>query len=317
MRKLLFLILSTLSVLWVGAQNPPKVTVSVSQDTIMIGDQITMEVQIHKDLAQEVRVPEFKDGKLTEKLEVIGTPLLDTLSQEGRSIKMRLRYTITSFDAGDYQMAGFPIVVGVDPKFDTILAQSEAILHVKTFEIDTTKQQIYDIKRPLDAPVTWAEIEPYFWWGMLGLVVLVAIIWGVIWYVRRRKALIEARPKDPVHVIALKELEKLHNRKLWQAGKNKEYFSDLTDIVRKYIEERFGVDAMEMTSAEIINAAKGLNSEKLIDTLNNLFTLADFVKFAKLTPDGTECETAYFDAYYYVEQTKEIIEEQQTDEKNA
>lgn len=291
------------------AQKPATVSVKLSQDSIMIGDQITLSVLINKDIAEEVHVLQFEGGKISDQLEVIGDPTLDTISQEGREIKLSLNYLLTSFEAGAHSLTGFPVVIGVENKFDTIKATNEATLYVKTFDIDTTKQQIFDIKRPLDAPLVWAEVQPYVLWGLLGLAVLAAIVWGVIWFVRRRKARVEARPKDPIHVVAIRRLEELHNQKLWQSGKTKEYFSELTEIVRTYIEERYGVDALEMTSAEILKSVKDLHNAKLIDTLRSMLTLSDLAKFAKLTPDGGECETAYFDAYYYIEQTKEVIEE--------
>lgn len=317
MKRNVLLFIFSLSVLGAVAQiAPPRVNLTLSQDTILLGDQITLSVEIDKDVAQDVRVPEFKDGKMSEFIEVIGTPTLDTISSEGRQMKLRLNYIITSFDAGDYSLKDYSIVSGVDPHFDTIRAGNEAVLHVTTFEIDTTKQQIFDIKRPLDTPVTWAEVQPYVLWGLLGLVVVGGLIYGVIWYVRRRKEALVNRPRDPMHVVALRELEELHSKKLWQSGKTKEYFSELTDIVREYIEGRYGVEAMEMTSAEILAAMKEINNDKLINTLRAMFEVSDLVKFAKMTPDGTECETAYFDAYYYVEQTKEIVETETQDEKN-
>lgn len=313
-KTIIFSILSLLTLALV-AQTPPRVSLRLSQDTIMIGDQITLLVEIDKDVAHDIKVPEFKEGKLMDKVEIIGEPRLDTISSEGRAIKLKLEYTITSFDAGIYSLKDFPIVVGVDPRFDTIRSTDSTLLVVQTFEIDTTKQQIFDIKRPMDTPVTWQEIQPYFWWGLLGLVVLAAIIYGLIWYLRRRKEIIANRPKDPLHVVALRELEKLHSQKLWQSGKAKEYFSELTEILREYIEKRYGIEAMEMTSAEILAAIGQENDEKLIQILRELFSLSDLVKFAKLTPDGTECETAYFDAYYYVENTKEIVIEEKEDEQ--
>ncbi|MEG0163269.1 MAG: hypothetical protein RR652_04975, partial [Mucinivorans sp.] len=245
-----------------------------------------------------------------KELEVIGEPTLDTISSEGRAMKLRLRYLITAFEAGNYSLKDFSIVSGVDPNFDTIRASNDAILTVTTFDIDTTKQQIFDIKKPLDAPITWAEVKPFVLWGLVGLVILAAVVYGVIWYVRRRRAKIAARPKEPIHVVALRRLDELRAHKLWQEGKMKQYFSDLTEIIRDYISERYAIDAMEMTSAEILVALKDTNNEKLRATLGGLFSLSDLVKFAKLSPDGTECETAYFDAYYYVEQTKEIIIEE-------
>lgn len=106
--------------------------------------------------------------------------------------------------------------------------------------------------------------------------------------------------------MAIRALEKLHSRKLWQNGKHKEYYSQLADIVRIYIEQRYGIGAMEMTSDQILDAVRNVNDERLREKLRELFGLADLVKFAKLAPTPEDNEQAYFDAYFYVEETKEL-----------
>ena len=114
-------------------------------------------------------------------------------------------------------------------------------------------------------------------------------------------------PKLPPHVIAIKALDELRNRKLWQNGKHKLYYSTLTEILRLYIEGRWSVGALEMTSHEIIKALYDvdINSE----SRNNLATIlitADMVKFAKALPDAEENEQLFTYAYYFVENTKSV-----------
>lgn len=292
-----------------GQRTEPRVQLKLERDSIELGDQITLAVIIDKDLAQDVRVPEFKENRLTESIEIIAGPRVDTLRREGRELQLQVSYLITSFDAGRHVLKQFPIVMGVEPKFDTIFSLDSVVLNVATYEIDTTTMQIFDIKQPLDTPIIWAEVAPYVWWGLLGLMVAGGLVWVGLWWWRRRKAAIAAAI-EPIHVRAIRQLEALHSQKLWQAGQTKEYFSELTDILRDYLQGRYGIEAMEMTSAEILAALAQVNEHKLIEQLRAMFAVSDLAKFAKMTPDGTECETAYFDVYYYVDQTKEIVVEE-------
>lgn len=181
-------------------------------------------------------------------------------------------------------------------------------LVVTTFEIDTAKQQIFDIKRPLNTPLIFDEIKNYVYWGAAIAVALAVIIYLLIKYIRRRRGKGGYRVAIPPHIVAIRALEKLHSRKLWQNGKHKEYYSCLADIVRIYIERRYGIGAMEMTSDQILDAVRGVNDERLREKLRELFSLADLVKFAKMAPSPEDNEQAYFDAYFYVEETKAIPE---------
>lgn len=301
----------------------PIAKMVLSADSIMLGDTLTLGVEITKDFAQEISIPTFKENRLTEQIEIVGAPRLDTISEDGRTIVMRVNYTIQSFDAGNYQLDSFPVLIGRKEPFDTLFAAGGDILKVGTFEIDTTKDQPIDIKAIIEAPYSWAEFSSWMadnWWIVAISVVGLGLIgFGVWWYIRRRKAKIEATETIPPHVQAITSLEALRNDKLWQNGRVKEYFSTLTDILRLYIERRYGVAAPEMTSAEIIATLKTLNAndKKLIAQMRELLETADLAKFAKMKPSAEECETVYFDAYYYIEQTKQIeqVEEKEEDAK--
>ena len=127
--------------------------------------------------------------------------------------------------------------------------------------------------------------------------------------------LFKPAPPQPPHVVAIKALEALHNQKLWQNNRHKQYYSGLTDILRTYIAARWGVGAMEMTSDEIIEA---MRSEELPDKarmdLTAILRDADLVKFAKATPDGEQNEADYLKAFYFVEETKLVVEEEEPEQ---
>ena len=120
-------------------------------------------------------------------------------------------------------------------------------------------------------------------------------------------------PKLPPHEQAIKELDEIKQQKLWQQGRSKEYYTLITDTLRKYIEERFGINAMEMTSGEILELIrKNSEAQSVYDNLRQILQLADFVKFAKMNPLPDENDLSMMNAYLFVNQTK--VEEMQEPE---
>lgn len=300
-RTLLLLVVTILSL--AGYAQAPTVHTRIMADTIMIGDQVTMEVDINKDVATDISIPQLDKG-LTPDVEVIGMPRIDTTQQDGRNLTVRLSYTITSFKAGTHAIPGFPIVYTDKNVADTITSLDMMQLVVQTFEIDTTKQQIADIKQPMEAPLQWAEVKEIVLYGAIGALILAIVIYLVIKFIKSRRAKIAARPAEPPHITAIRELEKLHSEKLPQAARYKEYYSRMTDTIRTYIENRYAIQAMEMTTPQIVEAINEVNHAKVVALLSDLFTTSDLVKFAKWTPSVDECEEAFQTAYYYVEETK-------------
>lgn len=288
---------------------PPVVHTRFAPDTILIGDQFQMVLEIEKDVSQEIHLPHFENNQMTPQIEVISIDGVDTLDREGRRMKIRVNYRMTSFDEGTHPVAGFPVVWSdgtEDGKQDTVLAPEVMRLTVQTFDIDTTKQTIFDIKRPQNTPLIFDEIKELVLYSLLGALVLSAVIYWLIRYIRQRRGRVRPKKLVPPHVLAIRSLEKLHSKKLWQNGKHKEYYSTLADIVRVYIERTYGINAMEMTSDQILTALEEINEERLRAKLREMFGLADLVKFAKMTPSPEDNEQAYFDAYFYVEETKAV-----------
>lgn len=297
-----------------AGQRPPEVHARFSADTILIGDQFFLELDIDKDVAQEIRLPQFEDRRLMPQIEMLGIDRVDTLSREGRRIRLRVVYRLTGFDAGNFVVEGFPVVWtasagdATDQKGDTILAPERLGIEVRTFDIDTTTYQLSDIKRPIHTPLVFAEIREMVYWSVAAAVLLAGIVYLLIRFLNRKKRRQGGQRSVPPHVAAIRALEKLHSRKLWQNGKHKEYYSQLANIVRIYIQGRYGIGAMEMTSDQLLEAMRDSNDERLREKLRELFALADLVKFAKMAPEPEDNEQAYFDAYFYIEETKEIPE---------
>lgn len=298
----------------VGHAETPTVRAKFSADSVLIGDQFQLEVEVDKDMMEIVEFPLLKGtlGDSTE-IEILGESDVDTLKSDGRRMTLRKEYTLTSFDEGDYHTGKFPVLYVDKNIVDTLWSQDSLRIVVNTIPVDTVKQTIHDVKRPIHTPVRFGEFSGYLAMGLVGVFVLGAIIWLIVKKLRKRSLFGDKKvPDEPPHVTAIKQLEKLHNQKLWQSGKYKQYYTGITDILRQYLSSRYPIKAMEMTSKEIINR---MQRESLTDVsmkrLSDTLLTADFVKFAKYTPDADQNEAAYTDAYYFVEETKigEPVEE--------
>jgi len=291
----------------------PEVEASLSADSVLIGDQFTLSVRIAKDRMETIGFPTFDDGKLSRsgEIEIIAESDIDTLEAEGRKVTITKQYTLAGFDEGDYRMGKFPVLYLDKNVVDTLWSKDSLHIVINTLAVDTLTQTIHDIKPPLRTPVRFGEFGGYLLWSLLAAAALVLL--AVFLYRKYRDKPRTGRreaPAEPPHVTAIKQLEKLHNQKLWQSGKQKLYYTRITDILREYIGERYRIKAPELTSREILDAMAGIDmAERTMKRLREILLTADYVKFAKHIPAAEENENAYTDAYYFVEETKETERE--------
>lgn len=284
---------------------PPRVTARFLPDSVAIGDRFELEVTVDKDKLQLVDFPAFGDKKFTDQIEIVDDLPIDTLSLEGRRMKLGKRYRLTTFEAGVHPVGRFPVLYVDKNITDTLLSADSLILQVGTFEIDTATMTIRDLKPAMGAPLKFGEISGYLGWALLALAAVVLIVWRIVSLRRNLTMFGKPKPIDPPHVTAIKALQILHNQKLWQNNKHKQYYTRLTDILREYLGGRYGIPAMEMTTDEILD---GIASREIpakhVANLREVLSTADLVKFAKLVPADDDNEAAYTQAYYFVENTK-------------
>jgi hypothetical protein len=233
-------------------------------------------------------------------VDVIHDYKLDTLSIKNGIKELEARLLLTSFDSGYYKL---PLMVAFTPDGDTIYMDSP-FLDVTNIQIDTANFEMHPIKGQIGYPITFKEVLP---WILLGIFVVAAayLLYRYIRY-RRENRDFFGKPivSDPPHIIALRALDKLRSEKLWQNGKEKLFYTGITDALRAYIEGRYGVNAMEKTSSEIMTSLSGQNiDEKLYRELDELFKTADLVKFAKYVPSTGENEEAIPSAVRFVNST--------------
>jgi hypothetical protein len=280
----------------------------------MIGDQFHLDVRVEKDMMQVVDFPLLGVSEVAPDVEIITDYSVDTVAADGRSQTLRKRYLMTIFRAGQYNLGRMPVLYVDKNIIDTLLAPDSLRIVVGGFDIDLSKDKPRDITPPRRFPLRFGEISGWLGLGFVGLAIIVLLVWLFLKYRKRIPFLGGEKPKIPAHLLAIKKLEALRNQKLPQNHKVKQYYSGLVDILREYLAGRFGISALEMTSEEIIAAAQEPKKEGLIDDkrfadLRELLSTADLVKFAKYTPDEEYDETAYYNAYYFVEETKPVDDE--------
>ncbi|HWB64153.1 MAG TPA: hypothetical protein VG603_11620, partial [Chitinophagales bacterium] len=192
---------------------------------------------------------------------------------------------------------------------DTLLSNEVPVM-VATLPVDTTRP-FKPIKGPLEVPYTWREYIAYILLAvlLLWLVVAAVLLWRKY---RKQKPAVPARPKpkDPPHIWARKELKKLEDEKVWQGGDTKLYYSRLTDILRLYLEYRFGWSALESTTEEIEAEIEQYNlKNKAQDHLLKILKTADLVKFAKMAPTPDTNIGCMESAYKFIDFTEPSEEE--------
>ncbi|MFH1159751.1 MAG: hypothetical protein V1733_02245 [bacterium] len=284
----------------------PVATATLDTNAMLIGDQVGLTLQFTAPLKTQVLWPTIPDTVL-EKINVLERGKIDTLiSANKTTATYSQNILLTSFDTGFYVIP--PISFFYRELPDTAINVTETRIHflaVHTVPVDTTKP-IKPIKGPMKAPLTFREILP---WILLGLAIA-GMIAFLIYYLKKRKKkepIFRLRPRVLLkpHEIALTELEKLRRRNLWQQGKVKEYYTELTDILRKYIEDRFQVPALESTSAEILHDLLEISQiqRETWEELGNVLKLADMVKFAKEKPTSDQNEQSLEKGIRFVNET--------------
>lgn len=313
-----FRILILLLVLWsvpqFGFAQRIKATATLDSLQILIGDQVNLTLELEKPENLTMDFPVLAEN-ISEYIEILRQSPIDTTILENNTIRLVQSFLITSFDSGEHRIPPFWFRLHLDDRLDSV-ASNELFLKVFTMEIDTTRGPT-DIKMPYGAPLTLKEVTPW----ILGILLLAGIFFFIIYYISRRKRnlpvfVIPSKPKEPAHVVALRNLDRIKDDKLWQRDKIKEYYSQVTDVLRTYIEERFAIPALEYTSDETLSAfmARGsLVSEKSMSNLSQILTLADLVKFAKYLPLPDDHNLTLVNAYFFVNDTK--IEEVKKPEK--
>lgn len=280
---------------------------------LLIGQQTILHLKATARKGARIVLPSFKpQDQIVPGVEVVEQSKGDTMQMGDDRIQVSRDYTLTSFDEKVY------VVPALDVKIDCKSYHGNPLaLKVLTVPVDTVHpNQFYPAKGVQDNPFEWSEWSFAFW-----LSLLMIIICGAMIYLRNRLkknkpiiARIRIVKRVPAHEKALREINDIkHHHTSASQETQKEYYTQLTNTLRAYIVSRFGFNAMEMTSGEIIERLRASGDQKMIDELRMLFSTADLVKFAKYEIPMNENDANLVNAINFIDQTK--TDEQPKEEK--
>lgn len=297
------------------AQN---VTVNAEIDSCqrLIGEQAKITLEVTANTGSRIVLPTF-DKEIVEGIEIVHRAEPDTqYFNDKKRIEITETYTVTSFDSSLYVIPPFEVLVDGDPYFSKELAMA-----VYMMPIDTTNlESFFGPKDIWRTKLSWDDIEESFWMLLLLLLLGGAFAWVLIRYLNNKPIIriVKIQPKLPSHVVALKEIERIKADDRWRAGgQSKEYYTELTDAIREYLNDRFGFNATEMTTGEIVDNLMRVSDKETIKELEELLVMADLVKFAKFEPPMNENDRNILNAIEFVNRTKlaEVEENPQPTEK--
>ena len=286
------------------------VSAAIDSTTLFIGDQTDLHLRATCEVGEQVQLPVI-DEQLIPGIEVVDRTIIDTTTLNDGRVQYNQYLTLTSFEDSLFYIEPLPFVSGDD----TVWSESLMLNVVQPFELDSADMAITDIKGIYRAPI--------WWWGFLRWVLLALAVAGIgvggyylITYLqsrmgKREEDAVAAEPLRPAEEVALEKLDIIREQKIWQTGQVKEYHTQLTDVVREYIDRRFEVSSAEQTSDETLRAMRPLLNDKkdLYEQLRKMLTLADLVKFAKWTTTPDENELSLRSAYAFVKETTPVEEE--------
>ena len=275
---------------------------------LLIGQQTILHLKVTARKGARIVLPSFKpQDQIVPGVEVVEQSKGDTMQMGDDRIQVSRDYTLTSFDEKVF------VVPALDVKIDGKSYHGNPLaLKVLTVPVDTVHpNQFYPAKGVQDNPFEWSEWSFAFW-----LSLLMIIICGAMIYLRNRLkknkpiiARIRIVKRVPAHEKALREINDIkHHHTSASQETQKEYYTQLTNTLRAYIVSRFGFNAMEMTSGEIIEHLRASGDQKMIDELRMLFSTADLVKFAKHTTLINENDANLVAAVEYINQTKQEVD---------
>lgn len=312
----MFLFLAMLSI---QAQRV-SVSATVQPSEILIGEQALINLQVIAPKEKEILFPVYQDS-IVGGLEVLSMGNPDTVITDNvRTINMK--YLVTSFDSTLYYVPSMPVSDGIDtiesnsfglkvtaPELsDSTLAYLEKMNSGQTDSIDFQELQLSDIKPIQKAPFVWKDLLSLLWIPAV-IILLLAILGAIIYIIVRKNRkgyFFTPPPVLPAHVRAIKSLDKIKSEKIWQQDRIKEFYTELTDVLRIYIHERYGVNSLEMTSGEILDIINTKQEEDSVyENLKQVLYIADLVKFAKHQPFNDDNDLSLMNSYFFINQTKE------------
>lgn len=297
---LFFTLLSSLfTPLWAQVQVEAK----IDSMAILIGDQVGLTLTVTAPQDKVVQMPRLKEREMIcPGVEIVEIGADDTTKVDSDTRRISRKLTLTSFEGNAYMIPAQEIKVG-----GKVYKTNPLALKVIMVDVDTVHlNQFFGPKDVQDNPFLWAEWSPLFW---ISVIMLLLVAVGAFLYIRlkQNKPIVLRMliiKHIPAHKKALDAIDRIKQDKMQTSEDQKTYYTQLTDTLRQYIEERFGFSAKEMTSSEIIARLNETGDPKMIAELRELFETADLVKFAKYSTLINENDLNLVNAINFIDQTK-------------
>ena len=291
----------------------------VEQTEVQVGKPFTLDLSLKVPYGWFVDWNDFSVDTLSDQLDIVKRGNVERTADADSNVIVRQELTLMTFDTGQIQIPR--VCLTYARSFDApvrLQTFTQPIdLYVTTITVDTT-QAYKPIMAPIPAPVQIKEVFPW----VLALLLLVLAAFGVWYWLKHRKPKVDAEgnvikgPVIPAYDKAVDDLKRLREEKMWQSGKVKEFYSSLTDIAREYIEGQFGVNAVEMTTDDILEEIKPLHfSKETYNKLKDTMEVADLVKFAKYSATALESDTSLNNMTQFVDESHELFLKQKAEEE--
>ena len=280
------------------------------RDSILIADQLEYGFRLDSVKAGTgLALQDFSEAS-NDTLTLVRNWKIDTLKRRGGLVDIEGSIVLAPFEEGHYTLPQIAVRrMSAEGAVDTLLFDAME-MEVKSMPVDTATFVLHDIKGQMRYPLTFKEIFP--WAAGAWLLIVLGILTVCLIRSRKRNAADVAHCDDPAHIVALRRLDKFRNSAYWAPDKQKTFYSGITDALKDYIEARFGIDAPEMTTAELFDALKTDKdiTPEMFAEMRELFERADFVKFAKHAATDEENASALPAAVRFVTSTYKVEPEE-------
>ncbi len=280
-----------------------RVFAELDSTQMLIGDRVQVHLTIQHPASVNVRNVDLGKLEKDEHIEIFNNGRLDTLQSDNQFL-LKQDITFTILDSGTFIVP--PIAVNFDQNgTNTTKLTNDLLMNVFTPSIDSLA--LAPIRPIITESINFWDVLPW----ILGVLLLLGIIGGIVYWANKQKGIVAPPPpirKVPAHEIAYAKLNALKAKELWQKGEIKAYQSELTYIIREYLEGRYKIQALESTTAEIQQQLVPLDfDQNLKGDLTNMLQVADMVKFAKAEPGADFHAKVLEQADTFVERTKPAI----------
>ena len=317
MKKIFLSIFLAFALVNVSFAGEISVKATLEPNEILIGQQSTYKLELIQPATEKVSWPQFSDTLATN-VQILEKLKTDTAKISDGRISITTEYLVSSYDSGFYYVPEFLFETATEK-----VTSNPVGLTVNTVQVNEQTDDINAEKNIMSAPFSWIELARWSGIVLAAVLIIAIIVLLLMRFVFNKKVTILPETPEvvlPAHVVALQKLEQIKTEKIWQQGQIKQFYTDITDVIREYLSGAYCINAMEMTTDEIVALVKknkDLDEIRLV--LKDMLELSDLVKFAKFVPLENENEKAVLDAFMIVEKTtkEEETEEKQEQEKTS